>query len=141
MSDAHDELAALALGLQKTVQRRGRLGARRMPPGAPAQSQIDTPPQAIQPANIEAPPEAPPAAPAAATPASQAARAAACPNMEQLGQEAAACQACSLHQGRENPVFSEGAPKPGPILFLGESPSPDDHRSGIPFSGAPGQLM
>ena len=148
MSDAHDELAALTLALQKTVSRRGRLGARRLAPGAPAPSQIETEPATTPPSPVasstpatEPAPGATPAPPMASTPASQAALAAGCPNLEQLGQATAHCQACALHQGREKPVFSQGATGPGQILFLGSSPSAEDNRSGMPFSGPPGQLL
>ncbi|MBL4769761.1 MAG: uracil-DNA glycosylase, partial [Planctomycetes bacterium] len=67
--------------------------------------------------------------------------AAACPDLEHLALASAQCQACSLHTGRQQPVFGEGRPDPGGILFMGESPSPEDNASGTPFSGPSGQLL
>jgi uracil-DNA glycosylase family 4 len=145
MSAENDELAALAQALHKSVQRRQRFGIRRSSPGpaAPASPHIES-----QPAQGQAP-QPPPALTADAsaaqplqpTPADQTAKALACLNTEQLSLAAGQCQACTLHTGRQQPVFSDGAPEPGHILFLGESPSPEDNRTGNPFSGPAGQLL
>jgi DNA polymerase len=61
--------------------------------------------------------------------------------MGQLRQAAGTCQACALHAGREKPVFADGEPEAGAILFLGSAPSAEDNPTGIPYSGPAGQLL
>ncbi len=139
MSQEQNELAALSQALKKTMDRKRHLGQRRAgrgpcapSPGAPA-AKIDVAPEPV--ANQPQPQALP------ASPESQTTMARECLSLDQLERAASRCQACPLHKGRHNPVFSDGNPGPGGILFLGEAPSDADNRTGIPFSGPPGQLL
>ncbi len=135
MTQEQNELAALSQALKNTLERKRLLGQRRASRG-PRVSQA-------QPASAQspAPSEPSPVETQASPPMSQTDMAQACLNLEQLAQATARCQACPLHQGRNRPVFSEGTPGPGGILFLGEAPSEGDNSTGTPFSGPPGQLL
>ena len=47
---------------------------------------------------------------------------------------------CALRDTASNLVFAEGDPSSG-LLFIGDAPSADDDRSGMPFSGAAGAYL
>jgi uracil-DNA glycosylase len=47
---------------------------------------------------------------------------------------------CALRDTASNLVFAEGGPSSG-LLFIGDAPSADDDRSGMPFSGAAGAYL
>jgi len=47
---------------------------------------------------------------------------------------------CALRDTASNLVFAEGDPSAG-LLFIGDAPSADDDRSGMPFSGAAGAYL
>ena len=44
-------------------------------------------------------------------------------------------EACELHKGARNLVFSDGVPG-APLMIFGESPDRDEDRAGKPFVGA-----
>ncbi|MCP5020451.1 MAG: uracil-DNA glycosylase [bacterium] len=139
MSQEQNELAALSQALKKTMERKRHLGQRRVGRGPCTASprattaKIDATPVPV--AHLAQPQVLP------ASPESQTTMARECLNLDQLERAASRCQACPLHKGRHNPVFSDGNPGPGGILFLGEAPSDADNSTGTPFSGPPGQLL
>lgn len=139
MSQEHNELAALSQALKKTLERKRHLGQRRAGRGPSAPS----PEAPAAPIDVDPGPEsvASQTQAAPASPESQTTMAGGCLNLDQLERAAGQCQACPLHKGRNNPVFSDGNPGPGGILFLGETPSDQDSSTGTPFSGPPGQLL
>jgi uracil-DNA glycosylase family 4 len=47
---------------------------------------------------------------------------------------------CALRDTASNLVFAEGDPSSG-LLFIGDAPTADDDRSGMPFSGAAGAYL
>ncbi|HEX7090631.1 MAG TPA: uracil-DNA glycosylase family protein [Longimicrobiales bacterium] len=57
-----------------------------------------------------------------------------------LGQEAAGCTRCRLHEGRRNVVFGEGSPV-ADLVVVGEAPGAEEDRTGRPFVGPAGQLL
>lgn len=57
-----------------------------------------------------------------------------------LAQEAAACSACELHEGRQRSVFARGN-EGAELVFVGEGPGRDEDLQGLPFVGAAGQLL
>ncbi len=57
-----------------------------------------------------------------------------------LAQEAAACTACVLPEGRTKSVFARGNPQ-SEIVFVGEGPGRDEDLQGEPFVGRAGQLL
>ncbi|RYZ95393.1 MAG: uracil-DNA glycosylase, partial [Proteobacteria bacterium] len=50
------------------------------------------------------------------------------------------CQDCGLHIGRQNLVFGRGESS-ATIAFVGDVPSLEDDRQGLPFSDAAGALL
>ena len=62
------------------------------------------------------------------------------PALEQLKQQVAACQACTLHETRTQTVFGVGNPQ-ADWLFIGEAPGADEDQQGEPFVGRAGQLL
>jgi DNA polymerase len=141
-----EELAALARGLRKHVERRMRSGVRRaaLPAGKAS------PPRPALLARVE--PVAPARLPATAgklfaaerlpsvstSPIAELARSA--PDLETLRERVAACVACSLCKTRTQTVFSDGTGKSG-VLFVGEAPGEQEDLRGVPFVGRAGQLL
>ncbi len=64
----------------------------------------------------------------------------ACGDLEEIGQEVAACTACGLHKTRIQTVFAGGSPSSG-LMFVGEAPGADEDEQGKPFVGRAGQLL
>jgi uracil-DNA glycosylase family 4 len=60
--------------------------------------------------------------------------------LDDLGEVAARCTACSLAEGRTNVVFGAGAPD-AEVLIVGEAPGQQEDQMGIPFVGRSGQLL
>lgn len=58
-----------------------------------------------------------------------------------LKEHVAACQACSLHTGRSQTVFGEGATESVEWMLIGEAPGDRDDRMGLPFQGKAGELL
>lgn len=58
-----------------------------------------------------------------------------------LKEHVAACQACSLHTGRSQTVFGEGATESVAWMIIGEAPGDRDDRMGLPFQGKAGELL
>ena len=58
-----------------------------------------------------------------------------------LKEHVAACQACSLHTGRSQTVFGEGATESVAWMVIGEAPGDRDDRMGLPFQGKAGELL
>ena len=50
------------------------------------------------------------------------------------------CRQCDLYRTRYMPVFGVG-PVPANLMIVGEAPSAEDDRQGIPFVGRVGQLL
>lgn len=50
------------------------------------------------------------------------------------------CEACGLHQGRQQTVFGVGN-RQADLLVLGEAPGAEEDRQGEPFVGRAGQLL
>jgi DNA polymerase len=57
-----------------------------------------------------------------------------------LGQQAARCTLCRLHQSRSTVVFGEGNPA-ADVVIVGEAPGFDEDRTGRPFVGRAGKLL
>lgn len=57
-----------------------------------------------------------------------------------LGQEAAVCTRCRLHEGRRSVVFGEGNPA-AELVVVGEAPGGEEDRTGRPFVGPAGRLL
>jgi DNA polymerase len=55
-------------------------------------------------------------------------------------QEALACVACRLCEGRTNVVFGSGNPD-AELMFVGEGPGANEDLQGLPFVGAAGELL
>ena len=60
--------------------------------------------------------------------------------LEQLRQQALACEKCGLCQTRTNVVFGVGNPQGG-VMLIGEGPGEQEDLTGEPFVGRSGQLM
>lgn len=60
--------------------------------------------------------------------------------LDELGEIAIRCTACSLAEGRTNVVFGAGAPD-ADVLIVGEAPGQQEDQTGIPFIGRSGQLL
>ena len=60
--------------------------------------------------------------------------------LKALSDEVRLCQACNLHQHRQNTVFGHGSIE-ADWLFVGEAPGRDEDRQGEPFVGRAGQLL
>ncbi len=61
-------------------------------------------------------------------------------NLDDLEKEAARCELCSLHLGRQNPVFAKGNPE-SDIVICGMVPAKEENEAGLPFVGRSGQLL
>jgi len=59
---------------------------------------------------------------------------------EKLQADCLRCQACALHQTRQNVVFGVGAPD-AEVLFVGEGPGAQEDLQGEPFVGRAGKLL
>ncbi|MGV1099631.1 uracil-DNA glycosylase [Thiovibrio sp. JS02] len=92
------------------------------------------------PAKAQAPKPAPPVARTKAT-APQPPRAATLPaSLAGLAEEVASCRRCPRHKSRGQGICPPG-PREGKLLIVGDSPSAEDDRLGIPFSGEAGALL
>jgi uracil-DNA glycosylase len=60
--------------------------------------------------------------------------------LAQLGEKAAGCTACRLHESRRSVVFGEG-PGDAEIVVIGEAPGEVEDRTGRPFVGPAGGLL
>ena len=61
-------------------------------------------------------------------------------DLDDLANQASACTACSLSQGRTQVVFGVGNPE-ADIVFIGEAPGRDEDIQGKPFVGRAGKLL
>jgi DNA polymerase len=77
---------------------------------------------------------------AAALDAAASPRQAQSPALEILGQRAAGCTLCRLHQTRSTVVFGEGDPA-AELVVVGEAPGQEEDRTGRPFVGRAGKLL
>jgi len=59
---------------------------------------------------------------------------------ELLRDEALACTACRLSEGRTQVVFGMGDPA-AELMFVGEGPGAEEDRQGLPFVGRSGKLL
>lgn len=59
---------------------------------------------------------------------------------ELLRDEAVACTACRLCEGRTQVVFGMGDPA-ADLMFVGEGPGAEEDRQGLPFVGRSGKLL
>jgi DNA polymerase len=57
-----------------------------------------------------------------------------------LGQDAAGCVRCRLHEGRRTVVFGEGAAA-ADLVVVGEAPGQEEDRTGRPFVGRAGKML
>ncbi|HLI23348.1 MAG TPA: UdgX family uracil-DNA binding protein [Acidimicrobiales bacterium] len=60
--------------------------------------------------------------------------------IDELRQEAATCQRCTLYQRATATVFGEGSPG-ARVVVVGEQPGDQEDRRGRPFVGPAGQLL
>jgi uracil-DNA glycosylase family 4 len=62
--------------------------------------------------------------------------------MDILTLEAAAarCKLCTLHKGRNKPVFAKGNPQAS-VMICGMVPANEENKVGLPFVGRAGQLL
>lgn len=61
-------------------------------------------------------------------------------NLKELEEYASVCTACSLHEGRNKPVFSKGSSEAS-IMICGMVPADEENKAGLPFVGRAGQLL
>lgn len=61
-------------------------------------------------------------------------------SIEELKSQIAAFEGCPLKSTAMNMVFAKGNPK-ADIMLLGETPSADEDRQGVPFVGPNGELL
>ncbi|MGI6376688.1 MAG: uracil-DNA glycosylase family protein [Anaerolineae bacterium] len=61
-------------------------------------------------------------------------------DLQTLGAQVRACQACRLARGRTHAVPGSGSPQ-AEILFIGEAPGFHEDQQGLPFVGAAGQFL
>ncbi len=57
-----------------------------------------------------------------------------------VAEDASACTACRLAQGRNRVVFGSGDPN-AELMFIGEGPGAEEDRQGLPFVGRAGELL
>jgi uracil-DNA glycosylase family 4 len=57
-----------------------------------------------------------------------------------LGEQAAGCTRCRLHEGRRSVVFGVGNPA-AEVVVVGEAPGAEEDRTGLPFVGQAGKLL
>lgn len=67
-------------------------------------------------------------------------RAAAMQTLSVLGQDAAGCTRCRLHEGRNHVVFGEGDAR-AEVVVVGEAPGQEEDRTGRPFVGRAGKML
>ncbi len=60
--------------------------------------------------------------------------------LDEIRRELGDCRRCKLCDGRKSIVFGSGSPR-AEIAFVGEGPGVDEDLEGIPFVGAPGELL
>jgi DNA polymerase len=60
--------------------------------------------------------------------------------LEVVRNEALACVACRLSEGRKNVVFGSGN-EDAELMFVGEGPGANEDLQGLPFVGAAGELL
>jgi uracil-DNA glycosylase len=60
--------------------------------------------------------------------------------LDELGREAASCQACPLWNDATQTVFGEGPPN-ADVMFVGDQPGDREDREGRPFIGPAGLLL
>ncbi len=60
--------------------------------------------------------------------------------LKELGERAAGCTDCRLHENRTNVVFGDGDPA-ADLMFVGEGPGRHEDEQGLPFVGPSGQLL
>ncbi|OKH87876.1 uracil-DNA glycosylase family protein [Thalassospira sp. TSL5-1] len=60
--------------------------------------------------------------------------------LDDLRQAVTAFDGCALKKSASNTVFGAGDPA-AEIMLVGETPDADEDRQGLPFAGAPGQLL
>lgn len=89
-----------------------------------------------QSARMEAQPQ--PSAPERTAPPSP--DTAAASRLKVLGERAAGCTSCGLHESRGSVVFGEGSPT-AELLVVGEAPGQEEDRTGRPFVGRAGRLL
>lgn len=146
--DRMDSLANIVADLAATLDvelQEGRVGVE-LPDGL-AEAFLRNAPRAVTPARPTSEPAAKVASMAhapARTPAT-APRGAARPtddsaDLESVAKSVAACQRCSLHADRTNPVPGVGCLRPD-VMFIGEAPGADEDVQGLPFVGRAGQLL
>jgi uracil-DNA glycosylase len=58
----------------------------------------------------------------------------------ELFREAAVCERCPLHEGRNTVVFGAGNSN-ADLMFVGEAPGAEEDRQGLPFVGRAGKLL
>ena len=61
-------------------------------------------------------------------------------DLNEIREEAASCIACSLHEGRLNPVFDKGNPNSS-VMICGMVPAHEENKAGLPFVGRAGKLL
>ena len=61
-------------------------------------------------------------------------------SLSEIREEAASCIACSLHEGRLNPVFDKGNPNSS-VMICGMVPATEENKAGLPFVGRAGKLL
>jgi len=60
--------------------------------------------------------------------------------LQALALDASTCRLCSLADSRKKVVFGAGNAQ-ADLLFIGETPKPDEDLQGEPFVGTPGQML
>ncbi len=100
------------------------------PPAGAGSTAPETPPGSEASAGSEAE--------AAAEPVASASERAA--ELAAVGERAAQCTACRLHEKRNSVVFGVGDPD-ADLMFIGEGPGAEEDRQGIPFVGRAGELL
>jgi DNA polymerase len=60
--------------------------------------------------------------------------------LQQVAEEVAACERCTLHHSRKNAVPGAGPPD-AQIMFIGEGPGFHENEKGLPFVGAAGKFL
>ena len=154
MSDARDELLALARQVKEHaawLERGGVAGVPRPLPAKVEPARAASPARAIEASRVGTP-GAPPAdvpplyAPPPVDAPSLEARAAppggavGAAGLAVVREELGDCTRCKLAPKRTNIVYGVGDPD-APLVFVGEAPGADEDRTGEPFVGAAGQLL
>ena len=61
--------------------------------------------------------------------------------LQGLHEQARACSRCALHTARATTVFGSGVDHQPAYMLVGEAPTTDDDRAGMPFQGRAGLLL